>query len=28
MRTLIGSARATDDVALLVAYREPVQLPD
>jgi len=28
MRTLIGSARATDDVALLVAYREPAQLPD
>ena len=28
MRALIGSARATDDVALLVAYRKPVQLPD
>jgi serine phosphatase RsbU (regulator of sigma subunit) len=28
MRALIGSARATDDVALLVAYREPAQLPD
>jgi hypothetical protein len=28
MRALIGNARATDDVALLIAYREPVQLPD
>ena len=28
MRALIGSARATDDVALLIAYREPAQLPD
>ena len=28
MRALIGSARATDDVALLVAYRTPAQLPD
>ncbi len=28
MRALIGSARATDDVALLIAYREPVLLPD
>jgi sigma-B regulation protein RsbU (phosphoserine phosphatase) len=28
MRALIGSARATDDVALLIAYRKPVQLPD
>jgi serine phosphatase RsbU (regulator of sigma subunit) len=28
MRALIGNARATDDVALLIAYREPVQLRD
>ena len=28
MRALIGSARAADDVALLIAYREPVLLPD
>lgn len=28
MQALIGSARATDDVALLIAYREPAQLPN
>jgi hypothetical protein len=28
LRALIGNARATGDVALLIAYREPVQLPD
>jgi serine phosphatase RsbU (regulator of sigma subunit) len=28
MRALIGGARAADDVALLVAYRKPAQLPD
>ncbi len=28
MRALIGNARATDDVALLIAYREPERLPD
>ena len=28
MRALIGHARATDDVALLTVYREPVLLPD
>jgi len=28
MHALIGSARATDDVALLVVYRTPAQLPN
>ncbi len=28
MRALVGSARATDDVALLTVYREPARLPD
>jgi hypothetical protein len=28
MRALIGNARATDDVALLIAHRAPAQLRD